>query len=190
MEITDARYTELLWAEARVKTLEADLKAAETESSNKAKALKEERDARKNAEDSLKVKDTEIEALNTAHTTELEKFKDFETISEKAKKFDTAEAEKIKKRTDNIESLKTTLWKDFLESEKDFIDGLPEDKLETYLTKAAEAKWKKKVEIKSWVDTTTKTWGESSTDFETHKNNWNLEGMLASIPLPWQLGSK
>lgn len=185
MEITDARYQELMAAESKSKTLETEVANLKTEAHNKATALKDERDLRKAAEDKIKEKDTEIENLKTAHTTELEKFKDFETISDKAKKFDEAEQAKVTARTENIKALKEKLWNEVMEAEKDFIEWLSDDKLEAYLTKLvgdSQDDWDD-TNIVIWTDGKSEKTKKSS-KFDEASKKWDVSWMLWSIPLP------
>lgn len=79
------------------------------------------------SQDSLKAKDEQIKALE-------DKYKDFDSIVEKAKKFDKAEEEAVAEEEKKTEDLKAKILKiKDTEDTKTFIEGMDSDKLGLYL---------------------------------------------------------
>ena len=133
MEITDAKYQELITDQARVKTLEAENAKMATAAENTAIALKEGREkiaAAKAAEDAAK---TELETFKTSTAEELKKLEGIDEVKAKADKWANHEKTIADARKAGIEDMKTKLGADFLKANESFLDGLPEDKVETYL---------------------------------------------------------
>lgn len=84
----------------------------------------------------LKENITTLEETASKTNSEIEtKYKDFDTIKESAEKWTAHNKKVTEARTANIEAMKTKLWKDFTDDDKDMINWMDESKVEKYLTR-------------------------------------------------------
>ena len=129
MEITDARYQELLSAENENRTLKATAEnTKEWLAANRAEISK------------LKEQITTLETTVSEKETELEtKVKEIEEkeielteAKELGAKWTEYEEKTKQELTDSIEKLKTDLWDKFTDEHKSFIEWLPDEKVQSY----------------------------------------------------------
>jgi len=133
VELSQSEYQVLLDAQSELKSVKKEVDSLTTEMENKNKALEVERERRKKAE-------TKTEELTTALTekdSEIEKtkseFADFETLKEKATKFDEFQETKTNEIKTKLETLNTEIWKEVLEKHSKFLESMSDDLKVEYL---------------------------------------------------------
>ena len=159
IEIDSTEYNTLKRASADLTVAEEKVTKLETTAENTKVALKTHRDTEKD----LKEQISTLEWEKTTSEKEAEKkYKDFDTIKENSEKWVAHDKETSEKRTANIEAMKTKLWKDFTDDDKDIIEWMNESKVEKYLTKMLPKDKKKKADLKSSDDKGKKDWKKTN----------------------------
>ena len=159
IEIDSTEYNTLKRASADLIVAEEKVTKLETTAENTKVALKTHRDTEKD----LKEQISTLEWEKTTSEKEVEKkYKDFDSIKENSEKWVAHDKETSEKRTANIEAMKTKLWKDFTDDDKDIIEWMNESKVEKYLTKMLPKEEKKKADLKSSDDKGKKDWKKTN----------------------------
>lgn len=187
MEITDAKYQELLADQQKARTLEAENAKMKETAENTKVALKANRDEIAQLKTEKETVTKEFETFKAEKEVELKKLENFDDLKSKAEKFEALEAEKAEARKKWIEDMKTKLWEEFLKANKSFLDGLPEDKVETFLKIHADKLdgWKQDVNVwtnSNWMNNW--AWTQHTTQFDTALQKGDVMWALASIPSP------
>ena len=180
--ISQGEYNDLQKSKANSERYEADIAKLEDTNKNKAIALNEEREKRKTAETSITDIQWEMETLKTNHSSELEKFTDFDSLKEWSDNWTKHQEAVISKRVDSIKSYKDTLWEEFMTSKESFLNGLPDDKIETFLKDNVDAMESNKGDWNfqapwSWDQWDKKGWTSA---YETAKANKDVAWMIAA----------
>ncbi len=176
--ISQGEYNDLQKAKANSERYKTEVSDLEEESKNKAIALDEERGKRKEAEKSITDITAEMETLKTNHSTDLEKFADFDSLKEWSENWTKHQDSVVAKRTENIKSYKEKLWEDFMKANESFLDWLPDDKVETYLSN--NIKDEKKWDFDApWAGKSGQDKGWTSA-YETAKAANDVAGMIAA----------
>lgn len=186
MEITDAKYQELLADQQKARTLEAENSKMKEAAENTKLALKANRDeiaALKTEKETLQ---KDFDSYKTDSETKLKSLEWFEDIKSKADKFDAIEAKRVEDRQKSIEDMKTKLWEDFMKTNESFLDGLPEDKVEVFLKSHVEKidGWK---DVNIWTNSNWMNnwaWTRHTTEFDTAIQKGDVMWALANIPSP------
>ena len=98
MEITDAKYQELLADQQKARTLEAENVKMKEAAENTKVALKANRDEIAQLKADKENVTKEFETFKTEKETELKKLENFDDLKTKAEKFEALEAEKAEAR--------------------------------------------------------------------------------------------
>lgn len=166
MEITNAQYEEYISLQAKTKKMEED-------ADNTAKALKSYREEIKTLKEESAWKDNTIsekEKELSEKTAALEdKEKEITEAKEIADKWTSYEEKTKQERLDKIEKLKTDLGEKFDDNVKDFIEWLPEEKVENYLSNLM-PKEDKATPVTTWGE-----WGGTPGSQEPNSVNTNIE---------------
>ena len=139
MEITDAKYQELITDQAKAKTLEAENAKLIAAAENTKIALKE---GRENAAE-LKAKVDEVtaalEAEKVAKAEVEKKALEADTLKADADKWKAHETAALEARKAGIDEMKTKLGEEFMTKNAAFLDGLSDEKVEIYLKNHVES---------------------------------------------------
>lgn len=187
MEITDAKYQELLGDQQKARTLELENSKLKETAENTKVALKANRDEIT----SLKTEKETIEAsFNTFKTEaekELAKLEWLDDLKAKAEKWSQHETIKAQERTAKIEEMKTKLGEDFMKANSAFLDWLPEDKVETFLSwNVAALDWGNKTVITwAWAGWMGEgAWTAYKTKLDEAMAKWDVNAAMGLIPAP------
>lgn len=177
-EITDSQYQEYMGLQSENKVLK---EAAD----NTATWLKAGRDEIKTLKETVTWLETTITEKDTEITTKVDELATKETELTEAKELwtkwtdhETATADAL---TANIDKLKTDLWDKFTDAHKEFIDGLDNSKVETYLKWLnPEGKWTPPPSTDDWKGWNP-AWGSDPSAFDKAAWEWNLDGMMDAL---------
>lgn len=188
MEITDAKYQELLGDQNKARELEKENSKLKETAENTKTGLKAGRDeiaTLKKDKETLQGEFDEFKTTSEAELTKLEWFDDVKSNSDNWLEHQTKINED---RATGIEEMKTKLGEDFMKANESFLDGLPDDKVETFLTWNVEAlEWgKKTVTTWTWTSWMKDGWGTThKTDFDEAISKWDATWAMNAIPAPW-----
>ncbi len=187
MEITDAKYQELITDQAKVKTLETENAKLVATAENTKIALKEGRDTANELKAKLEEATASLTAEQAAKAELEKKAGDVEALKPLADKWSAHEAALAEARKTSIEGMKTALGEEFMKANADFLDGLPEEKVETYLKNHVDMSGEKPV-IKTGTDgkggINPKGGVANATEFDKAIAAGDANAALAQIPLP------
>ncbi len=176
MEISDNRYQELLAAESDVKRLKSDAE-------NTATALKVGREEKQALKDQIAAFETEKKDLEAKiaekDTTLTEKETELTSAKEIADKWEQSQQAEKQAKLDAIEKMKTDLWDKFDDNVKNFIDGLPEDKVESYLKGLLPSDQNPPVTTDG--NKGDNPWWKDPSAFDAALKSWNINDALSAL---------
>lgn len=187
MEITDAKYQELLGDQQKARALETENSKLKDTAENTKTALKANRDEIASLKADKESVQTEFDTFKTEKEEELKKLENFEELESNSKKWTDHETALAEKRTANIEEMKTKLGEDFMKTNESFLDGLPEDKVETFLNGHVEALDGGKQNVTTGINNgwmNPWTWANHKTEFDEAITKWDHMAALNAIPAP------
>lgn len=139
MEITDAKYQELITDQAKAKTLEAENAKLVAAAENTKIALKEGRDKAAELKAQVDEATAALEAEKVAKAEVEKKALEVDTLKADAEKWKAHETAALEARKAGIEEMKTKLGEEFMTNNAAFLDGLPDEKVELYLKNHVES---------------------------------------------------
>jgi len=185
MEITDAKYQELLGDQQKVKSLENENDKLKETAENTKIALKTNREEINSLKTDKSTIEDEFWTFKSESEESLKKLEWFEDIEKNANSWTEYQTSIYEARSTKIEEMKTKLWEDFLKTHEGFLDWLPEDKVETFLTPYIDSLDPPDVDVwtsESWVKSD--VWTKHSTKFDEAIGKWDAIAALAEIPAP------
>lgn len=188
MEISEEKFESLTSKASQYESLKDANSQLSEENKNKGIALSEKNEKIQNLTKTLEETNSGFEAYKSETAEKLKQFEGFDDIKAKAEQFDAYTAEQAEAKTNEINTLKETLWEEFMTSKADFLDWLDDDKTLAYL-KDSHASLEAKT-IETWTDNTGMDkkvgteWKLSA--FDTAIAGWKMTDVLSAIPMPWK----
>lgn len=177
MEITQAQFEEYV-------SLQSENKKMKEDAENTAKAFKTYREDIKNLKEELSSKDNAIsekeKELSEKEAALEDKEKEITEAKEIADKWTSYEEKTKQERLDKIEKMKTDLGEKFDDNVKNFIDWLPEEKVENYLSNLM-PKDEKAKPITDWGQGWDTPSSQEPNSVNTNIESWNINEAIKGI---------
>lgn len=175
-DITDSQYQEYMSLQSENKILKETAENTATWLKAGREEIKTLKESVTSLESTISEKDNEITSKIEEITAKDAEITEAKELGQKWTDHETSQAEAL---TENIEKLKTDLWDKFTDDHKSFIEGLDNNKVETYL-KWLSPTWPtppNTTDGNQW----TPPWTKDPSSFDSAAADWNLDWMLAAL---------